>query len=124
MGFMSRWSYVDTGEFIVSIPYSLHGGKIHGLCGNCNNRPEDDFLTVAGVLLVDEEEFVDSWDVKANEKEQEEAVEEAAGVSTSSPVIDIVYGGDTRTTIFPAHLIRDQQEERSTATRPLAEYTG
>merc|ERR1719495_900539 len=62
---------LENGEFLLSLPHSLHGGKLRGLCGDCNNVPEDDFLNEAGIILTDEQEFLQAWSFQAAEDEEE-----------------------------------------------------
>ncbi|XP_049862899.1 hemocytin [Schistocerca gregaria] len=57
--------------FNVRLPSHTYGGKVEGLCGDCNRNPHDDFKVKSGELTEDIDEFGKSWlteDVK-NEME-------------------------------------------------------
>lgn len=45
----------------VKAPSHRYGGKLEGLCGNCNEDPEDDFKTPSGKEAQDENDLALSW---------------------------------------------------------------
>lgn len=45
----------------VKAPSHKYGGGLEGLCGDCNKNPDDDFVTTAGNLQENIEEFSLSW---------------------------------------------------------------
>ena len=42
------------------------------LSGDCNNVPEDDFSNAAGIILSGETEFLQAWDLEADEEDYED----------------------------------------------------
>merc|ERR1719474_1521533 len=57
---------LHNSEFIVSVPYTLYGKNLQGLCGDCNNNPEDDFKLDTGTIIHEEPQFVKTWEIPYN----------------------------------------------------------
>uniref|UniRef100_A0ABM5ES84 IgGFc-binding protein-like n=1 Tax=Pogona vitticeps TaxID=103695 RepID=A0ABM5ES84_9SAUR len=61
--FQLRVSYDWNHHLLVTVTSAYHNG-VHGLCGNYNGNPGDDFETPAGIVAPDAIAFGESWVVK------------------------------------------------------------
>ncbi|XP_031828807.2 hemolectin [Nomia melanderi] len=54
-------AYVDKFAFSLTLPSHIFGGAMEGLCGNCNDDPEDDLRKQDGGIANDMQDFGTSW---------------------------------------------------------------
>ena len=92
--------------------HNIYSGEY--LClGDCNNDPKNDFLNEAGILLNEESEFINAWDIAAIEIEEDDEDDEQYPTEVTPEETNARL-----TTVFPSHLIRDHQAEKTTVGGP------